>query len=94
MSLKFQAPVPSGGVRITGQRVSPSCRKRQTSLDILNYHMIVSLSSRERGWIQVPQPLKARLDGLRREGTTASGLMRHLLAEHFKRAAAISRKGR
>ena len=34
--------------------------------------------------IQVPEPIKARLDALRQEGTTASGLMRHLLEEHFK----------
>ena len=44
--------------------------------------------------IQVPQPLKARLDGLRQEGTTASGFIRYLLEEHFKRAAVISQKGR
>jgi hypothetical protein len=44
--------------------------------------------------IQVPAPIKARLDALRQEGTTASGLMRYLLEQHFKRAAAISRKGR
>jgi hypothetical protein len=33
--------------------------------------------------IQVPGPIKAKLDGLREQGTTASGLMRHLLEEHF-----------
>ena len=44
--------------------------------------------------IQVPEPLKARLDALRLEGTTASGFIRHLLEAHFKQAQAMSRKGR
>ena len=34
--------------------------------------------------IQVPQHLKAKLDAERRQGTTASGLIRHLLEQHFK----------
>ena len=33
--------------------------------------------------IQVPT-LKAKLDAERRHGTTASGLIRHLLEQHFK----------
>jgi hypothetical protein len=44
--------------------------------------------------IQVPEPLKAQLDALRHEGTTASGLIRHLLEEHFKQAPVMGRKGR
>ena len=44
--------------------------------------------------IQVPAPIKARLDALRQEGTTASGLMRHLLEEYFKQASVMGRKGR
>ena len=36
--------------------------------------------------IQVPEPIKARLDALRQEGTTASGFIRHLLEDHFKQA--------
>ena len=44
--------------------------------------------------IQVPEPIKARLDGLREQGTTASGFIRHLLEEHFKQAPEMSRKGR
>jgi len=43
--------------------------------------------------VQVPAPIKARLDALRQEGTTASGLMRHLLEEHFKQAPVVGRKG-
>ena len=43
--------------------------------------------------IQVPEPIKARLDAVRREGTTASGLIRHLLEEHFKPLPA-AKKGR
>jgi len=43
--------------------------------------------------IQVPEPIKARLDALRQEGTTASGFIRHLLENHFKQAPRVSRKG-
>ena len=34
--------------------------------------------------IQLLDNLKARLDGLRATGTTAAGLIRHLLTQHFK----------
>jgi hypothetical protein len=44
--------------------------------------------------IQVPEPIKARLDALRSQGTTASGFIRHLLEEHFKQAPMGERKGR
>jgi hypothetical protein len=44
--------------------------------------------------IQVTEPLKARLDALRLEGTTASGFIRHLLEAHFNQAQAMGRKGR
>ncbi|SLM46782.1 conserved protein of unknown function [Nitrospira japonica] len=39
--------------------------------------------------IQIPAKLKAKLDAERRQGTTASGLIRFLLENHFsgKRAA-------
>ena len=33
--------------------------------------------------IQVPRTLKAKLDAERRQGTTASGLIRHLLEQHL-----------
>lgn len=33
--------------------------------------------------IQIPKTIKAKLDALRKEGTTASGLIRHLLVKHF-----------
>ena len=33
---------------------------------------------------QVPEPIKARLNALRQEGTTTSVFIRHLLEEHFK----------
>ncbi|SLM47407.1 conserved protein of unknown function [Nitrospira japonica] len=33
--------------------------------------------------IQLPKPLKTKLDAQRQRGTTASGLIRHLLEEHF-----------
>lgn len=44
--------------------------------------------------IQVPEPIKARLDALRSEGTTASGFIRHLLEDYFKQAPTRGRKGR
>ena len=34
--------------------------------------------------IQVPRPLKAKLDAARKQGTSAAGLIRHLLEQHFK----------
>lgn len=43
--------------------------------------------------IQVPLSLKAKLDGLRATGTTAAGLIRHLLTQHFNEAQK-SQKGR
>jgi hypothetical protein len=44
--------------------------------------------------IQVPEPIKTKLDGLREQGTTASGFIRHLLEEHFKQAQSMGPKGR
>ncbi len=44
--------------------------------------------------IQVPKPIKALLDALRRDGTTASGFIRYLLEQHFRQAPAMGRKGR
>jgi hypothetical protein len=44
--------------------------------------------------IQVPEPLKAKLDALRVKGTTASGFIRHLVEEHFKQAPRLEQKGR
>ncbi len=34
--------------------------------------------------IQLPQPLKLKLDAERKRSTTAAGLIRHLLEQHFK----------
>lgn len=34
--------------------------------------------------IQLPRDLKAKLDAERNRGTTAAGLIRHLLEQHFK----------
>jgi hypothetical protein len=34
--------------------------------------------------IQVPTSLKSKLEDERRHGTTTSGLIRHLLEQHFK----------
>ena len=34
--------------------------------------------------IQIPKAMKDELDAERKRGTTASGLIRHLLEQHFK----------
>jgi hypothetical protein len=44
--------------------------------------------------IQVPRPLKAKLDALRAQGTTASGFIRNLVEREFHRAPLTGRKGR
>jgi hypothetical protein len=44
--------------------------------------------------IQVPAPLKAQLDALRAQGTTASGLIRFLLEQHFRPSPTANTKGR
>ena len=41
--------------------------------------------------VHIPKPIKARLDALRATGTTASGLIRHLLTQHSNQTA---KKGR
>lgn len=42
-----------------------------------------ALMSMTRLVIQLPKSLKAKLDAVRATGTTASGLIRHLLTQHF-----------
>jgi len=34
--------------------------------------------------VQLPKPLKERLDAERKRGTSTAGLIRHLLEQHFK----------
>lgn len=43
--------------------------------------------------IQLPRSLKAKLDALRAQGTTASGFIRHLVEREFRQAA-TAKKGR
>ena len=43
--------------------------------------------------VHLPGPLKAKLDSLRAQGTTASGLIRYLLEREFSQAQ-TRRKGR
>lgn len=43
--------------------------------------------------IQVPRSIKSKLDALRAKGTTAAGLIRHLLNQHFN-LPAKGQKGR
>jgi metal-responsive CopG/Arc/MetJ family transcriptional regulator len=43
--------------------------------------------------IQLPQPLKAKLDGLRRQGTSISGYIRSLVERELKHAP-TGQKGR
>ncbi len=38
--------------------------------------------------VALPEPLKHKLESLQAHGTTASGLIRWLLEEHFKQAPA------
>jgi hypothetical protein len=47
-----------------------------------------------RVMIQVPRPVKAKLDALRKQGTTASGFIRSLVEREFHRAPLTGRKGR
>ena len=48
----------------------------------------------ERLLIQLPAPLKAKLDALRMQGYTASGFIRSLLERELSQATATGRKGR
>ena len=48
----------------------------------------------ERVLIQLPKPLKAKLDALRTKGYTASGFIRSLLERELNQAPATGRKGR
>ena len=43
--------------------------------------------------IQLPAPLKRKLDALRAQGYTAAGYIRNVLEQHFKEAPA-GKKGR
>ena len=47
----------------------------------------------ERMIIQLPAPLKARLDALRKEGYTASGYIRALLQQDLDERDAVRRSG-
>ena len=44
--------------------------------------------------IQLPVHVKAQLDALRTQGTTASGFIRHLLQQHFNVTPMKRQKGR
>ena len=44
--------------------------------------------------IQVPEPIKAKLNELRAQGTTTSGFIRYLLEREFNRAQTTKREGR
>ena len=41
--------------------------------------------------INIPKPLKVKLDALKSQGTSAAGLIRYLLNQHFSQSA---KKGR
>jgi hypothetical protein len=43
--------------------------------------------------VHIPKSMKAKLNALRATGTTASGLIRHLLNQHFNQATK-GQKGR
>lgn len=42
--------------------------------------------------VHVPKPIKAKLNALRSTGTTASGLIRHLLDQYFSERAATTKR--
>jgi mannitol/fructose-specific phosphotransferase system IIA component len=44
--------------------------------------------------IQLPAPLKTKLDALREKGYTASGYIRSLLEREFNQPATTGKKGR
>ena len=44
--------------------------------------------------IQVPRPLKAKLDALRQQGTTSSGYIRSLLERELNKAPLLEQKGK
>lgn len=44
--------------------------------------------------IQVPQPIKAKLDALRNEGYTASGFIRALLERELNHTSRVRQKGK
>lgn len=48
----------------------------------------------KRVWVQLPRPLKAKLDALRMQGYTASGFIRSLLEREFNQAPKSGQKGR
>ena len=47
----------------------------------------------QRVMIQLPKPLKAKLDGLRKQGYTASGYIRALLERELGEANPTTKKG-
>ncbi len=53
----------------------------------------VSALKMERMMIQLPAPLKRKLDALRAQGYTAAGYIRNVLEQHFSKAP-TGRKGR
>ena len=72
-----------------GRQCSRAARRRQIAVDILWYEMILLHSLSRKGGIvqmkmvrmliQIPAPLKAKLDALRSQGYTAAGYIRSLL---------------
>lgn len=44
--------------------------------------------------VHLPAPLKAKLDGLRAQGTTASGFILYLLEREFGLSSRLGQKGR
>lgn len=53
-----------------------------TWIYILKYKEVTTLGM-VKILVHVSKPIKAKLDALRATGTTASGLIRHLLNQHF-----------
>ena len=48
----------------------------------------------KRVMIQLPAPLKRKLDALRAEGYSVAAYIRKVLQQHFKEGPAMGKKGR
>ena len=84
---KIHAPPSDGAFLVFGMREDTTSACHLTAYDMLTYHYYHDrrlTMKMIRVLIQIPQPLKAKLDAERRRGTSAAGLIRHLLEQHFK----------
>ena len=67
---------------LSTNKIVLSCRREVVSVKMV------------RMLIQVPLPLKRKLDALRAQGYTAAGYVRNVLERHFDQVQAPGKKGR